>query len=368
MSRFSLRVSGAVLLCGSLAATIAARGDDPSVAAILKEIEAIRMPDYDASRREDEEYRRRYNREKDRVQRRKAELIGALYRADPENPELATLLPERWKILTEIVNRSRGTKVSWDLIAELNDAIARAPSVDMKKEAAYWKAYVASLSGQASPATVAAIDAFIALDRKDERGAELLFDLGSSLDRDPARQKALYTRVINEYPDSSSARTAQGALRRAGAVGLPFELEFTEATTGALISMKNLRGKVVVIDFWATWCGPCVASMPAMKRLYAQYKDKGVEFIGVNLDDKQRGLEKLRAFVAKEGIAWPQYFQGDGFESPFSTSWGINAIPTVFLIDQEGKVVSVEADDQLETLIPELLSRRFSRPEGDGGR
>ena len=68
----------------------------------------------------------------------------------------------------------------------------------------------------------------------------------------------------------------------------------------------------MVVDFWATWCGPCVAEMPAMKKLYAEYKDKGVEFIGVSLDHKEGGLGQLKAFVAKEGIPWPQYYQGDG--------------------------------------------------------
>ncbi len=59
--------------------------------------------------------------------------------------------------------------------------------------------------------------------------------------------------------------------------------------------MKSLKGKVVVIDFWATWCGPCVAEMPNMKKLYAEYKDKGVEFVGVSLDKskEQGGLDKL---------------------------------------------------------------------------
>ena len=132
--------------------------------------------------------------------------------------------------------------------------------------------------------------------------------------------------------------------------------------------MKGLKGKVVVIDFWATWCGPCVAELPTMKKLYAEYKDKGVEFIGVSLDNKVGGLDKLKAFVTKEGIAWPQYFQGDGSDSKFSVSWGINSIPTVFLVDQEGKLFSVEARGKLETMIPELLNRPVPKAGGDGGR
>ena len=68
----------------------------------------------------------------------------------------------------------------------------------------------------------------------------------------------------------------------------------------------------MVIDFWATWCGPCVAEMPKMKELYAKYRDKGVEFIGVSLDQpkEQGGLDKLKKFVKENEIAWPQYYQG----------------------------------------------------------
>ena len=72
--------------------------------------------------------------------------------------------------------------------------------------------------------------------------------------------------------------------------------------------MKSLKGKVVVIDFWATWCGPCIGELPRMKQLYAEYHDKGVEFIGVSLDapKDQGGLDKLKNFVAENTVEWPQ--------------------------------------------------------------
>jgi thiol-disulfide isomerase/thioredoxin len=116
----------------------------------------------------------------------------------------------------------------------------------------------------------------------------------------------------------------------------------------------------VVVDFWATWCGPCVAEMPKMKELYAQYRSRGVEFIGVSLDQprKQGGLKRLAAFVQANGIAWPQYYQGHGWNSPFSASWGIHSIPRVFVVDQAGKLYSADARDKLETLIPELLKEK----------
>jgi len=356
------------LLSGRLATTTPARGDDRSAAAILKETDAITMPAYDHSRREDSAYMERYYKEKSQATKRKADLIGALHRADPDNPELATLLPMRWEALASLVQGRHGKTVAKDLTGELNEVIARAKSDELKKDAAYWKAEVASSSAKDSAATTKAIDEFIALAPKDERGEQLLFHLSYSLEDEPDEQKALYARIIKEYPAGPWAELARGSLRRLDAVGKPFELAFTDALSGSKISMKGLKGKVVVIDFWATWCGPCVAEMPTLRKLYAEYKDKGVEFIGVNLDEKVGGLEQLKALVTKEGIAWPQYFQGDGSDSKFSTSWGINAIPTVFLVDQQGKLVSVEARGKLETMIPELLNRPVPKTGGDGGR
>jgi RNA polymerase sigma factor (sigma-70 family) len=179
------------------------------------------------------------------------------------------------------------------------------------------------------------------------------------------RANTLRQRVVREYPDSFRGRLAQGESRRRDRIGQPFELEFDDAITGRRISMKDLRGKVVVVDFWATWCGPCVHEIPEMIRIYHQYHDQGVEFIGVSLDppEEDGGLEALRKLVEERRIPWPQYYLGHDNDrivsgtptDDFSEFWGISGIPTVFIVDAEGRLYSTEARGRLEEWIPRLL-------------
>jgi thiol-disulfide isomerase/thioredoxin len=364
MNRLLFLVFAAAIVCGSLVATTPARSDDRSPDAILKEIDAVPRPAFDASKQKDQAYVQRYIQElKDSLAKRAA-LIGTLYQVDPENPKLTQLLPERWQALSPMMT---GRLDSGELLGELDRVITQGKNGDLKTQAAFMKAQIVYYTTSDEAAKRKAVDEFITLAPKDERGADLLMMLSMSGKGTTEEQRALYQKIVDLYPESSRAESARGSLRRLDAIGKTFELEFTEATSGNAMSMKDLKGKVVVIDFWATWCGPCVAEMPKMKSLYAEYKEKGVEFIGVSLDNKEGGLDKLKEFVHRESIPWPQYFQGDGWQSKFSMSWGINAIPAVFVIDQEGKLYSIEARGKLETMIPELLARPTSKAEGGGG-
>ena len=114
----------------------------------------------------------------------------------------------------------------------------------------------------------------------------------------------------------------------------PLDLEF-QAIDGQTVSLKNLRGKVVLVDFWATWCGPCMQETPNVVATYKQLHDRGFEIVGISLD---QDVDRVRAVTAKMGMTWPQYCDGKGWQNEISSQYGIQAIPTTWILDKRGYV------------------------------
>jgi thiol-disulfide isomerase/thioredoxin len=355
MGMTRLRRCSTLVVCGLLALSVASAADR-AANKIVAEIDAITVPSADSAK-EPAEITKRL-----KLADQKAKLILELYKASPTNPELPRLMPERWQLRPSTVASSQTTKT------EISEILARNKNPKLVAEASYYKANLALRNAGTSVRlddVLPAIEDFAKRFPKDERVAQLMFQAASSA-TDKAKKSDLFARIEKEYPDSPAAKKLADRASMASIpedisemVGLPFKLEFTDAIKGTPVSIEGLKGKVVVIDFWATWCGPCVAEMPNMKKLYAEYKVKGVEFIGVSLDQSKAegGLDKLKNFVAKNQIEWPQYYQGNYWKGEFSTSWHINSIPCVFLVDAEGKLASVNARGQLEKLLPQYLEK-----------
>jgi thiol-disulfide isomerase/thioredoxin len=265
------------------------------------------------------------------------------------------MILERWKYV--MMPGPKGEAMN----AEIDSVLATSKNTKLIAEAAFVKAAMSfqKAGENADASTLMAIaDEFIKKAPQDQRGALFLSAAAEKL-TDTVKAEELNKRIEKDYPESPIVKKIVADRRIKEAVGKPFKLEFTDAIKGTPITMASLKGKVVIVDFWATWCGPCVAEMPNMKKLYAEYKDKGVEFIGVSLDQpkEQGGLDKLKEFVQQNKIEWPQYYQGNFWQSDFSSSWGINSIPCVFAVDAEGNLASTEARGKLESLIPELLAK-----------
>lgn len=161
--------------------------------------------------------------------------------------------------------------------------------------------------------------------------------------------------LLQDLAKSADQNLAEGAasqLAKTRIIGKPLDLQFT-AVDGSSVDLSAMRGRVVLIDFWASWCPDCIRETPEVRAVYQKYKDKGFNVIGISLDKDQQAMSN---YIAKKLIPWPQYFDGRGWANDFATRFGVRAIPELWLINQRGEVVSTDVSaHQLETKLVQLL-------------
>ncbi|WP_161604549.1 TlpA family protein disulfide reductase [Roseiconus nitratireducens] len=197
--------------------------------------------------------------------------------------------------------------------------------------------------------------------------SRLAYQLGRTLesldDRDFA--VATYNRMADAFSDASGenaerlANSLRGAARRADLPGNSMDLA-GKTLDDQSFDWQSYRGKVVLVDFWASWCAPCRREIPNVLAQYEKYHEHGFDVVGICLDTDR---EKATSYVDDSEIPWPSLFaEKAGWEHPMAIKYGISAIPTAILVNREGKVVSLKARGEE---LQELLAGLIDLPEAE---
>lgn len=207
------------------------------------------------------------------------------------------------------------------------------------------------------------IDAFPA--RQDEDGPGLVHTYPGTAHAQAMRlaqqagrlsQAEAILKVIEENPIYMQAPGVVQAMAEAGS-GPVFELSAPTVSGQSFAMPRDTRGKVVVVDFWATWCGPCVASMPHLKELHEAYADRGVVFVGVSADriESDESLAQLRRFVESREYDWTHLYYREW--PGCAVAYGVGSLPTVMVIGKDGRVQNANARFDLQRAIDQALAQ-----------
>ena len=158
--------------------------------------------------------------------------------------------------------------------------------------------------------------------------------------------------LLKTLTQSPNKATADAATKQLAMRTQPVELKIT-SLDGKEIDFSKLRGKVVLLDFWATWCAPCMAAIPDILAVNKKYQDKGFEVVGISLDDDKAEVEKI---AKGKGITWPIYCDTKVWQSDVALQFGVETLPATFLVDKKGLLHPLDIDSDLDAEVGKLLA------------
>jgi thiol-disulfide isomerase/thioredoxin len=280
-----------------------------------------------------------------------AELFAKKYPTDPRRWE-ARLTADRLtqkvanaKPQAEVERLYREAATAADAPAEIK-ARARLGLIQMHREA---------LKDESPKEKVQAVEAEIISFANDFPKHETLPALqasrGTLWERRDHAKAATILEDLSKNENVEVAKEAAAQLRFKNIQREPLPLTFT-ALDGTVFDLAEQRGKVVLVYFWSSNSGACVADMPGIVATYEKYRDQGFEIAGICHDTNR---DRTLAFVSEKNMTWPEFFDGKGPRNPFSSSYAVRTVPTMWLINKKGFVAFTDARGELEDLVKKLL-------------
>lgn len=167
---------------------------------------------------------------------------------------------------------------------------------------------------------------------------------------------ARYTETISLSPNSHSAKKARRSLNEIEHLAIgDIVQDFTVSTLqGDSFTLSQLRGKVVLLEFWATWCGPCLPEIPHLQALYSEHASAGLEIVGISFD---RNEDPLREFLDTEPMPWIHILDTEGMQGKLAEQFNVSGIPRSLLLDRDGRIVAKNLrGEKLEAAVRDLMA------------